>query len=268
MDFAFILKKLLSAGLTPVAIVIEVSLLGILLIAYSRRLIVEKPSSCLLWIKGKAGDIGSFLICSAILFLYLCSIETISQPLSGLLERQYPILENAPNPPDYIVVLPGYHRYWGGKPAESKIERKTFQRLIRGINYWQQYPQATIVFSGLPMEVETMADISIQMGVPSEQIFQELEAKDTKDHPRYLKPLLTGKTFLLVTSGNHMPRSVRLFEGQDLSPIPAPCDIHYAPFKPFSMSKLIPRARNLLVTDEAIHEGLGLAWAALRNQSK
>jgi uncharacterized SAM-binding protein YcdF (DUF218 family) len=268
MDFWFVFKKITAIGLTPVSITLELVIVGLFLVGFSRRGGKKAPSPKWLWCKGISGDVGGFMIWGAALFLYLCSIETVAYGLSGFLEKKYPVIDEVSHEPDYIVVLPGGHRFSVSKSENSQVERKTLVRLLKGIEYWKQFPDSTLVFTGLPEEVEPMRGIATQMGVDSEKIFCESESLDTKDHPRYLKELLKDKEFLLVTSGNHMPRSVALFTGQGLTPTPAPTDLHYSPLRPFSVKKLIPQVRHLLVTDEAFHEHLGIGWAAMRRQLK
>jgi len=265
MDFWFIFKKIVSIGLTPITITMEIVILGGILLGFSRRTSLEKPGPKWLWFKGISGDLGSYLVWLGIIFLYLCSIEPVAGNLSRLLEKQHPPLTEVPISPEYIVVLPGGHRFGEGKPADSQVQRKTFLRLSKGVEYWRQFPESTLVFSGLPYEVEPMRDIAVKMGVAEDKIFLETEARDTKDHPRYLKKLLTGKPFLLVTSGNHMPRSAALFEGQGLTPTPAATDFHYSEM-PFFAAKLIPQERYLVATEEFFHEFLGMGWAAMRQQ--
>lgn len=268
MDFWFVFKKITSLGLTPITITLELVLVGILLVMFSRRSSKKKPHPRWLWFKGISGDLGVYMIFGGALFLYFCSIELVAYRLSGVLEEKHPVLEQVTTDPEYIVVLPGGHRYASTKPDESRIQRKTYVRLLKGIDYWRECPDATLVMSGLPVEVEPMREIAIKMGIPAESIFIETEARDTKDHPRYLKKLLDGKSFLLVTSGNHMPRSVALFRGQGLNPTPAPTDIYYSRGTPLTARQFIPNGRYLLVTDEAFHEHLGIGWAAMRSQIK
>ncbi|MDF1815502.1 MAG: ElyC/SanA/YdcF family protein [Verrucomicrobiales bacterium] len=267
MDFWFVFKKITAIGLTPISITLELVIIGLLLVGFSRGTTRKKPHPRWLWFKGISGDLGGIMIWTAAAFLYFCSIEAVAYGLNGLLEKKYPVLETVTSEPEYIVVLPGGHRY-SNEHADrnSKIQRKTFVRLMKGIEYWRQHPDSTLVFSGLPSEVRPMRDISKEMGVPTEKIFTETEARDTKDHPRYLKGLLAGKSFLLVTSGNHMPRAVGLFKGQGLAPTPAPTDLHYSTNSTVTLRQLIPQGRYLLITDEAFHEHLGIGWAALRQQ--
>lgn len=266
MDFWFLFKKIIALGLTPLTITIELAIVGLLLVRFSRRITSSNPGPKWIWFKGVSGDMGILMIGIACLFLYLCSTELVARGLNGSLEMKHPPIQVITSDPEFVVVLPGGHRYDNEKPACSDLSRKTFVRLIKGINYWKQYPDSFMVFTGLPEEVGPMKDVAVSMGVDPDKIIEETASRDTKDHPRYLRPVLEGKTFLLVTSGNHMPRAVALFEGQGLSPIPASTDVHRRLLSPSELSQFVPRASNLIATDEAFHEYLGLGWAALRRQ--
>lgn len=268
MDFWFIFKKITAIGLTPLTITIELAVIGLLLVRFSRSVTSSSPSPRWIKFKGISGDLGMTLIAAACLFLYLCSTETVARGLNGSLEQQYPPPSAITTDPEYIVVLPGGHRFGNDKPTCSDLDRKTFVRLIKGINYWKQFSDAKLVFTGLPEEVEPMRDIAVEMGVDADKIIEEKKSRDTKDHPRYLRPLLSDSPFLLVTSGNHMPRSVALFRGQGLNPIPAATDVHRRLISPSELTQFIPQARNLIATDEAFHEYLGIGWAAIRQQLK
>lgn len=273
MDFWFLFKKISAIGLAPVSITIELAVIGLFLVSFSRRGTKEKPKMSWLKFKGRSGDFGTMLIVIAVLFLYLCSIEIGSHALGVPLEETYaPLPETLEGEvkvdvvPSFIVVLPGGHRNDPGKPGFSQLERKTLVRLIKGVHYWKQFPDARMVFTGLPAEVKPMKEIAIQMGVDPGKIVEETESRDTKDHARYLRETLLGQSFFLVTSANHMPRSVALFKGQGLSPTPAPTDFCARPIEPFTIGKLIPQAKHLRTTDEAFHEHIGMGWAALRRQ--
>ncbi len=269
MDFLFIFKKLAALGLTPVGFTIEMIVIGLVLVGYSRRMLKKKPGPRLLWFKGVSGDIGTFLIGIACLFLYLCSTQTVAHSLASMLEDRYTPIDEVSSTPDYIVVLPGGYRYADDKPVFSNVERTTLVRLMRGIEYWRQTPEASMIFTGTPEEVESMSEIAIHFGVAPDKIIEESESRDTKDHPVYTRKYLEGKSFLLVTSGIHMPRSVALFRGQGLDPTPAPTDLHTTDFKsPFHPAKLAPHVNNLMIVDEVFHETFGIIWAAWRNQTE
>jgi len=115
-----------------------------------------------------------------------------------------------------------------------------------------------------------MAKKAILMGVDKDKTLQERESRDTKDHPVFIKPMVKDRPFFLVTSGYHMPRAMGLFQKQGLNPKPAPNEFRIWPlfeeYTPYKPEKLFPKVSNLLKTDKALHEFLGMAWADLRNQ--
>lgn len=71
-------------------------------------------------------------------------------------------------------------------------------------------------------DAELMADLSIQLGVPRNDIILERDSMSTEDEAKLLKPVVRDESFLLVTSASHMPRSMGLFRKMGMNPIPAP----------------------------------------------
>ena len=112
-----------------------------------------------------------------------------------------------------------------------------------------------------------MTETAIALDIPRDRILSESESRDTEDHPRFLKPILGEARFLLVTSGTHMPRSMALFEAQGLKPIAASCDLwvwpNFGEESPYRWDSFVPKVDYLWMTNSAVHELLGLAWAGL-----
>ncbi len=269
MDLWSVFKQAVIIGTNPVAICLEFILVGVLLIWFSRTRTKKKPGPFWLKVKGRSGDVGTGGIVTGIVLLYLFSIETVSHGLSGLLEYRYPPLPEEEGRitltryPEFIVVLPGGDPTATDESAYGHLERRTQLRLARAIQIWRQYPRAVLLLSGVEAEVRPMRELALGMGVDPARIVTATGARDTADHPPLLERYLGGKPFLLVTSANHMPRSMVLFREHGLRPTPAPTDFHSDPFGPFHWKKLVPRTRNLLITDEALHEHIGIGWAFL-----
>jgi uncharacterized SAM-binding protein YcdF (DUF218 family) len=81
-----------------------------------------------------------------------------------------------------------------------------------------------------------------------------------------VRRLVGDDRFVLVTSASHMLRSVALFRKQGMEPIPAPTDHWVKRSDGMSPYRFFPGAENLLKTEMAVHEYLGLAWAKIRGQ--
>ena len=75
-------------------------------------------------------------------------------------------------------------------------------------------------------------------------------------------------TVVLVTSAFHMTRARRAFAHHGIRAIPAGTDYAYRSFyrewKPRDLSDFVPGAYHLMVSRNALHEYLGIAWYRLR----
>lgn len=79
----------------------------------------------------------------------------------------------------------------------------------------------------LPSEADDMAQLLLLLGVPESAIIKEGNSFNTYDNAVNTRKILDElklDRILLVTSALHMPRSVKIFEKQNLKVIPAPTD--------------------------------------------
>jgi len=67
-----------------------------------------------------------------------------------------------------------------------------------------------------------------------------------------------------------MPRAIMLFKQAGLDPIPAPMDTFGRgdAERPFTPDLMYPKAETIAMTDEVIHEYLGIAWGWGRGKLK
>jgi len=276
MDFWFSFKKMLSIYINPVSITLELMFLGLVLISFASRKL-KKPSGPK-WTRFRAflGDLGVFLVALGMLTLFLGSIDPVANGLTLHLEAQNPPLEErdgtliVPKTPAFIVVLAGGHLSVPGKPTLSRLSRFGFARVVGAVDLWKHFPESRLVVTGHPDETSAMRAVAEKLGVPPGKIIEETESRDTKDHPRYLKPILGDAPFLLVTSAVHMPRSVSLFRNQGYDPIVAAVDFLIWPsageYDPYRPGLLLPRVFNLQLTSVALHEIGGMAWSKWRRE--
>ncbi len=276
MDFWFSFKKMLSIYINPVSITLELVFLGLVCILFAARQPKKPPGPK--WVRFRAfvGDLGVFFVVLGMLALFLSSIDPVANALTLHLEAQYPPLEEkdgtlvVPATPEYVVVLAGGHLSVPGKPTLSRLSRYGFARIVAGVDLWKHFPAAQFVVTGHPDETAAMRAVAEELGVPAGKMIEESESRDTEDHPRYLKPILGEKPFLLVTSAVHMPRAVGLFRNQGYDPIVAPVDFLIWPspgeYDPYRPGLLLPRVFNLQLTSQALHEIGGLAWSQWRRE--
>lgn len=275
MDW-FLIKKAIAIYLQPLMIFIELVMLGVVLITFSRKRPRKKPTERWRLVKRMAGQLGIALIVLATFFLYLCSIRPFANSLTYALENRYPPLDlNHPDvqalDPDYIVVLAGGQRYNTMRPVSSQLTARPSARMLEALRLREYFKRAQLVVTGTPLETKAMAATAEFLGIG--EAFIENESRDTKDHPVYLKPILQDSRFVLVTSASHMPRAMALFEAQGLTPIPGPGDFRVWPAigesTPYEEPRnFIPQAAELEKTEIAFHEYLGIIWADIRGQLK
>lgn len=273
MDFWFIFKKGLSIYLHPLTIAMELIVVGVVLIGFSRRRTRKEPGKFGRWLKRVSGDFGVAGVIGGILFLFAASIRPVADPLVFSLEKQHPPLrlnlmseeEIGELAPDHIVVLAGGERYDPEKPSTSQLSYAALARVNEGARLAREFPKAGVVFTGRPDEVRAMTEAAIDLGVSRDRIQSESESRDTKDHPKYLRPILGDSRFLLVTSGTHMPRAMYLFRAEGYEPIAAACDLwvwpRYSDVSPYRPADFVPKVESLWMTHTAFHELMGLTWA-------
>ncbi len=131
--FVFLLKKIAAHLLSPLSLCIELLLLGLFLLWFTR--------------KQRAGKIivslGVILLC---LFSYCAVSDIFLRPL----EHKYPPLINLADVHGvkWIVVLGGGHIYDPAIPATSQLSDASMVRLVEGIRLYKMLPGSKLVLSG------------------------------------------------------------------------------------------------------------------------
>lgn len=282
MDAAFLLKKLLTFFVTPTGFVLSLLIVAFLAIPSGKVRRLKKKSEGEEQEKDSAqdapvetergrnfGGLACFLVAAAIFTLYGLSIQPVSSAIVGIVEGKVPREVKFPQGfvPKYIVILPSGVRD-DSLPATSRLSYVTLARIHGGLRYWREFPEATLVFSGNEEETAAMKEAVFLAGVPKDLVFEETEARDTRGHVVYLKSLLDGEPFLLVTSAVHYPRSIALFQGEGLEPFGVPVDFITGDAGGYDveLQHFIPKAKFLHQSERAFHEIVGTIWAHLRGQ--
>ena len=278
MDYWFSVMKLLSIYLNPVTVTLELVFLGVVLIGLASRKPRKPLGPKMTRLRAHLGDLGVFFVILGILALVLASVDPVANALTLHLERQHPPLEErdgvpvVTTVPAAIVVLAGGQRNAPEKPVLSSLTRQGLARIVGGVDLWKHFPDSKFIVTGHPDETSAMRAVAQRLGVPADRIVEETESRDTKDHPRKLKPLLGESPFLLVTSGTHMPRSAALFRAAGYDPVLAAVDLQIWPtpgvYDPYRPGLFIPRVAGLELTSTALHEIAGLAWSRWRGEVK
>ncbi len=261
----FWFKKFLAPFFSPVSICLELMALGVMLLFFSRK---QRTGKC--------------LVALAMLVLVICSFEGISGRMLQTLESQYPPIDftkvkwpehegRGTCSVKWIVVLAGGVSGDPTLPIQLQISHHSRVRLVEGIRLHRLLPCSKLLltggigFDGSP-EATTLSRVAEELGVKKSNMVLEVESRDTKDHPFYVREFVENEPFVLVTSAFHMPRAMRLFMKHGLAPIPAPTGHWKPPVEFWSPSTLFPSATGLRLAELAFHEYMGLTWAWIRGQ--
>lgn len=123
---------------------------------------------------------------------------------------------------------------------------------------------------------DEMADLLDLMDIPQDAIWLQPKSQNTYEDALFCSQIIKEKGLqrvLLVTSAQHMPRAVALFQHQGITVIPAPVDYTvtqpgwdnlFAPnFETFAVN-LMPNVSSLSLTTAVLKEYLGIWVYALR----
>jgi len=256
MNKMFLFKKILTPFFLPVSICIEILLLGIILLWFTR---LQKT--------------GKAIVTLGLVILTGLSYGPVVEALSRPLEYKYPPLldSNHLTQVKWVVVLGGGHISDPQLPAVSQVSSPVLFRLVEGIRLYRERPDRKLILTGgvtfdpVPHS-KVLADLAQSIGVDRQDLVLEQNAKDTKDEARFIKELVGGEQFILVTSAIHMPRSMALFRKQGLDPLPAPAGHSVKKRRGSGPGRFFPWAGELYQTERAVYEYLGMAWARLRGQ--
>jgi uncharacterized SAM-binding protein YcdF (DUF218 family) len=245
----FIVAQLLAFLTQPLAWVLMLLTVGLLL---QRR-----------WRRG-----GTALLWSALTVLVLQGWEPLPDALLRRLETQYP----APAQIDLsryagVVVLGGATAstyVWEGHEQPALTEAA--ERLTAAIPLLQRAPQLKLLYTGgegtfVPTgltEAERARRFYAQMGVDLRRVLLESASRTTYENA-VLSAALPGvdksQPWLLLTSANHMPRSMATFEKAGWNVTPWPTDYRTGLATPWTQYSLAGGAEKW---HTVLHEYLGM----------
>jgi uncharacterized SAM-binding protein YcdF (DUF218 family) len=259
-------KTIIAPILSPLVVSLGVLVLGVLFLWCSRR-----------------QRMGKVLVLVSLILHAAISVEGVSGRILRTLESQYPPINlslytselsngELPSRIKWIVILgSGEAAVDQGVPYHWQISQHARGRLMEAIRLHRALPKSKLIltggmgFGGVP-ESTTLSRVAEEMGVARRDMVLEVESRNTKDHPLYVRDLVQSDPFILVTSAFHMPRAMKMFQKQGLLPIPAPAGYWSPPDHFWSWVNFSPTASGVRLAELAYHEYLGLAWAWLRGQ--
>jgi uncharacterized SAM-binding protein YcdF (DUF218 family) len=260
----YLLKKIFSRFFFPVPFCIEVLLVGLLLLWFTRK---QKT--------------GKTVVTLAGVLLFLFSSHFCSGLLLAPLESRYPPLSLTPGAPaavelkevKFIVVLGSGFRGDGSRPLVLQLEEGSIARLVEGVRVSKALNGCKLVLSGGPSSdgvssiTQAMAQLAQDLGVDRRDMILEAQSRDTEDEARLVAPILGEQPFVLVTEASHMPRAMALFRKQGTHPIADPVSFRTRHARVIEPQEFFPDAQELGGSERAVYEYLGLAWASIRGKT-
>jgi uncharacterized SAM-binding protein YcdF (DUF218 family) len=222
-------------------------------------------------------------IITACFILFIGGNCWVSNLLVKSLEWQYiSTTDNLPNAEVIVILGGGIKPRIYPRPMVDLAEPS--DRVVYGAKLFKMGKSPLIIPTGgripwrggknLPSEADDMTELLLFLGIPESAIIKEGNSFNTYDNAvntRRILEKLNIKRILLVTSAIHMPRSVKIFEKQNLEVIPAPTD-YLVTQKDFgeedtfqnTLINLLPDSNYLNNTTLAIKEYIGIVVYKLK----
>lgn len=224
---------------------------------------------------------AAFCIIFALIILLGTSNAWVSRYLVRSLEWQNIPSTQLPTA-EAIVVLGGATRS-GFLPRPTVDLSESGDRVIYAAQLYRQKKAPFIILSGGRIEwfgkgtpeSQDMATILTSIGIPAQALIQEPDSLTTYQNAVNVKKILSSrgiKKVLLITSAIHMPRSLLIFQKQNIDVIPAPTDflVSYGELQELTSTpksailNLIPDTTNIDQFTSALKEYIGIVVYRLR----
>ena len=216
---------------------------------------------------GRRPRLGRGLIALSLTLLYALSTPVCADRLLGLLERHAGPAKLGQNA-GAIVVLGGGTYSNAPEYGGDTVSILALERLRYGARLYRETGKPLLVTGGSP---EGGAAEGALMKNTLEQDFRvpvrwtETASLNTRENAIFSARMLKQSginTIYLVTQAWHMPRARREFERAGLRVIPA--GTGFTTHKELGTMDFLPRAKDLLKSYYAIHEGIGWVWYSLQ----
>jgi uncharacterized SAM-binding protein YcdF (DUF218 family) len=189
--------------------------------------------------------------------------------------RPFTAADAAPNRRTAVVILGSGSlgvEDWDGK-RYALPDRPAMARVLEASRVFRLIDPAIVISSGgnphpesrLAPSADTMRDALIALGVPADRIVVETASRTTHEEAVIIEPMLRehrAEQVILVTSEEHMRRSLGTFRAVGVNAIPAIArdlrrDVTWA-------QRWLPSDDGLGTASENAHELIGIVYYALR----
>ena len=107
---------------------------------------------------------------------------------------------------------------------------ETLSRLIEGIRLYRKFPGSKLLFSGgspndgKDKESDLMQELAFELGINKTDIISENTSLETSEQVTEIRKIVKQDNFVLITSANHTPRALAMFNKKGMQPYIMPSD--------------------------------------------
>lgn len=214
---------------------------------------------------------GKIFLAFAGLWFLIITTNFVPQLMTKSLENKYSQVSDSTviriKGPCNILVLGGGHTNDKNLTSNNQLSLQALSRLVEGIRIHKKIPGSRLLLSGYDggsglSQALVLYRTALILGVDSSSMsLQTLPSNTRMEAEEFIKNFGTNNVLILVTSANHMPRSMLLFRKYGADPIAAPSDflIKYGSRK--RSLNWIPHSANIRMMEVATHEYIGILWA-------
>ena len=230
--------------------------------------------AALLWSRWRRA--GRWLVSlAAVLAIGLATLPMGSLMLL-VLENRFPVAKTLPERVDGIIAIGGVVNQFVTRARGQVALSSSAERLTEFAVLARRYPEAKLVFTGGSgdlfrqdvKEADVLAPLFEVLGLDPGRVIIEDESRNTAENATATRELVEpgpGETWLLVTSGFHMPRTVGCFRKAGWRVIPYPVDFLFQGDERFGLSFNLGKGLGHL--GGGLHEWLGLVFYRLTGRT-
>ena len=204
------------------------------------------PGVLLLFRKKDSGRVGKLWVALLLAFYWILSTPlTAIAIVNALTPDVAPIMSKADahGATAIVVLSAGMEVQLSHGDMVSAPSRQGWLRVMEAARVYRVLGGVPIVATGglgSPQYTEAglMAHQLRELGVPAEAVILEEKARNTRDHALLVPPILKERgiqQFVLVTSRQHIRRSVAAFRAVGMDPIPSTPDVYVSHGGPLEM---------------------------------
>lgn len=236
------------------------------------------PGVVLLYRRADSGRWGRRWIAALVLMYWIFSMPVTA---AWLLERLTPTYEplldaGAARGATAIVVLgAGANRYRSRGRELGVVTRPSGLRVLEAVRLYQFLNRPWVIVSGGMTdgagqgraETTIVGEELLRLGVPQDRLVLDTGSDDTHEQSINVPPLLRERgveRFVLVTSREHMRRSLRVFQAVGLTAIPSVPDAFPNPLSWRRWRGYLPSMTALEVSHSIVYDYFGIGYYWLR----